>query len=292
MASGLAAFFPAEISDRSPSRRFHTMRRVPGHASTGDDMHAANETYRDGSTEFEGYLAFDGAKDKRRPGVLVFHQWSGCSAFEQEKAEWLAGLGYAALAVDMYGTGKRGTNPAENGALMTPLVNDRAELRKRAEAALRHLKSLPMVDGDRIGAIGFCFGGLCVLDVARAAMPGVRGVVSLHGLLGAPDATKLPSAAQITARVLALHGWNDPMARPDSVLAFAREMHDHGADWQLHAFGGCGHAFTNPGAQDAKGGMQYSPLADARSFAMVKDHLAEVFGPAWATKVTNCPWPS
>jgi dienelactone hydrolase len=255
-------------------------------------MHAANETYRDGSTEFEGYLAFDGAKDKRRPGVLVFHQWSGCSAFEQEKAEWLAGLGYAALAVDMYGTGKRGTNPAENGALMTPLVNDRAELRKRAEAALRHLKSLPMVDGDRIGAIGFCFGGLCVLDVARAAMPGVRGVVSLHGLLGAPDAAKLPSAAQITARVLALHGWNDPMARPDSVLAFAREMHDHGADWQLHAFGGCGHAFTNPGAQDAKGGMQYSPLADARSFAMVKDHLAEVFGPAWATKVTNCPWPS
>jgi len=255
-------------------------------------MHAANETYRDGSTEFEGYLAFDGAKDKRRPGVLVFHQWSGCSAFEQEKAEWLAGLGYAALAVDMYGTGKRGTNPAENGALMTPLVNDRAELRKRAEAALRHLKSLPMVDGDRIGAIGFCFGGLCVLDVARAAMPGVRGVVSLHGLLGAPDAAKLPSAAQITARVLALHGWNDSMARPDSVLAFAREMHDHGADWQLHAFGGCGHAFTNPGAQDAKGGMQYSPLADARSFAMVKDHLAEVFGPAWATKVTNCPWPS
>jgi dienelactone hydrolase len=111
-------------------------------------------------------------------------------------------------------------------------------------------------------------------------------------LLGAPDAAKLPSAAQITARVLALHGWNDPMARPDSVLAFAREMHDHGADWQLHAFGGCGHAFTNPGAQDAKGGMQYSPLADARSFAMVKDHLAEVFGPAWATKVTNCPWPS
>jgi dienelactone hydrolase len=292
MASGLAAFFPAEFSDRSPSRRFHTMRRVPGHASTGDDMHAANETYRDGSTEFEGYLAFDGAKDKRRPGVLVFHQWSGCSAFEQEKAEWLAGLGYAALAVDMYGTGKRGTNPAENGALMTPLVNDRAELRKRAEAALRHLKSLPMVDGDRIGAIGFCFGGLCVLDVARAAMPGVRGVVSLHGLLGAPDAAKLPSAAQITARVLALHGWNDPMARPDSVLAFAREMHDHGAEWQLHAFGGCGHAFTNPGAQDAKGGMQYSPLADARSFAIVKEHLAEVFGPAWATKVTNCPWPS
>ena len=183
-------------------------------------------------------------------------------------------------------------NPFEAGTYLDRLQIEAVEASVAREAALRHLKSLPMVDGDRIGAIGFCFGGLCVLDVARAAMPGVRGVVSLHGLLGAPDAAKLPSAAQISARVLALHGWNDPMARPDSVLAFAREMHDHGADWQLHAFGGCGHAFTNPGAQDAKGGMQYSPLADARSFAMVKDHLAEVFGPAWATKVTNCPWPS
>ena len=254
-------------------------------------MHAANETYRDGTTEFEGYLAFDGAANVRRPAVLVFHQWSGCSAFEREKAEWLAGLGYVALAVDMYGTGRRGSNPDENGALMTPLVQDRAMLRARAAAALRHVRSLPMVDGDRVGAIGFCFGGLCVLDVARAGMEGVRGVVSLHGLLGAPDAAKLDRPKAMRARVLALHGWNDPMARPDAVLAFAREMHDHGADWQLHAFGGCGHAFTNPAAQDAKSGMQFNPLADARSFEMTKDFLAEVFGPAWATKVTSCPWP-
>jgi dienelactone hydrolase len=92
-------------------------------------------------------------------------------------------------------------------------------------------------------------------------------------------------------KVLALHGWNDPMARPDAVEAFAREMTEHAADWQLHAFGGCGHAFTNPAAQDAKGGMQYNPLADARSLEMVKDFLAEVFGPAWGTKVTMCPTP-
>ena len=141
-------------------------------------MHAASETYRIGSDEFEGYLAFDGASASRRPGVLVFHQWSGCSPFEREKADWLAGLGYAALAVDMYGKGKRGSNPQENGALMTAVVSDRALLRRRAEGAVQHLRSLPMVDGDRIGAIGFCFGGLCALDLARAGTEGVRGAVS------------------------------------------------------------------------------------------------------------------
>jgi dienelactone hydrolase len=254
-------------------------------------MHAANETYSDGSATYEGYLAFDGARTQRRPGVLVFHQWSGCSAFEREKADWLAGLGYAALAVDMYGKGKRGSNPDENGALMTPLVKDRNLLRQRAEAAIRHLKSLPMVDADRIGAIGFCFGGLCVLDVARWGTPGVRGVVSLHGLLGAFDPAQVQRATAMTARVLALHGWNDPMARPQAVLDFAREMHDHGADWQIHGFGGCGHAFTNPQAQDAANGMQFNPLADARSFEMTKDFLAEVFGPQWDVRAKQCPWP-
>jgi len=223
--------------------------------------------------------------------VLVFHQWSGCSAFEQAKARWIAGLGYVALAVDMYGAGKRGTNPEENGALMMPLVEDRALLRRRAEAAIRHLRSLPMVDPDRLAAIGFCFGGLCVLDVARWGAPGVRGAVSLHGLLGSFAEGSVARSSPISARVPAPHGWNDPMARPDAVQAFAREMHDHGADWQLHAFGGCGHAFTNPQAQDASNGMQFNPLADARSFEMVKDFLAEVFGPAWETRTTPCPWP-
>lgn len=253
-------------------------------------MHAAKETYSDGTENFEGFLAYDGASTKRRPAVMVFHQWSGCSPFEVEKAEWLSGLGYAALAVDMYGAGRRGSTPAENGALMTPLMEDRGLLRRRTEAAIRHLKSLPMVDADRIGAIGFCFGGLCALDLARHGTEGVRGCVSLHGLLGAFDG-RVRRADRMRTWVLALHGWNDPMARPDAVQAFAREMHDHGADWQLHAFGGCGHAFTNPQAQDPKGGMQYNPLADARSFAMVRDFLAEVFGPAWETQVTGCPWP-
>ena len=253
-------------------------------------MHAANETYRDGTDEFEGYLVYDGAGTERRPGVLVYHQWSGCSAFERGYAERVAALGYAVLCVDMYGKGRRGSSPEQNSALMTPLMQDRALLRRRSEAALAHLRSLAMVDRDRVGAIGFCFGGLCAYDLARYGIAGVRGCVGFHGLLGAPE--KVERAPRIQARVLALHGWNDTMARPDAVNAFAREMHDHGADWQLHAFGGCGHAFTNPAAQDPKGGMQYNPLADERGFHMMRDHLAEVFGDAWKTTVTACPWPA
>jgi dienelactone hydrolase len=254
-------------------------------------MHAASTRYKDGDTELEGFLAFDGPLTHRRPGVLVFHQWSGEGEFERSKAQELADHGYVALAVDMYGAGKRGKNPAENGALMNPLVADRALLRRRTEAALAHLRHQPNVDADRIGAIGFCFGGLCAFDLARYGMPGVRGVVGFHGLLAAPEAGKVQRAEQMRTKVLALHGWNDPMARPDAVNAFAREMHDHGCDWQLHAFGGCGHAFTNPAAQDAKAGMQYNPLADARAFEMMHGFFDEVFSSRWDTKVTTCPWP-
>jgi dienelactone hydrolase len=254
-------------------------------------MHAAPTRYTDGTNEFEGFLAFDGPISHRRPGVLVFHQWSGEGEFERSKAQLLADQGYVALAVDMYGAGKRGRSPAENGALMTPLVEDRALLRARTEAALAHLRRQPNVDTDRIGAIGFCFGGLCAYDLARYGVAGVRGVVGFHGLLGAPAAGQVARAERMHTKVLACHGWNDPMAKPDAVNAFAREMHDHGCDWQLHAFGGCGHAFTNPGAQDPKGGMQYNPLADRRAFQLMHDFFIEVFGEQYATKVTDCPWP-
>ena len=115
--------------------------------------------------------------------------------------------------------------------------------------------------------------------------------VALTAAACAPAAGAVERAKQMHTKVLALHGWNDPMARPEAVNAFAREMHDHGADWQVHAFGGCGHAFTNPAAQDAKGGMHFNTLADARSFALMRDFFAEVFGDAWNTRVTACPWP-
>lgn len=221
---------------------------------------------------YEGYLALpDDGRDS--PVVLVAHAWAGQGGFEREKAEWLAEQGYAGFAIDVYGKGKRGTTVEENQALMTPLVGDRAELQARLQAGLDTAKNLSGVDGSKTAAIGFCFGGLCVLDMARAGMD-VAGVASFHGLFNAAD--NLPEPA-ITAKVLALHGWDDPMATPEDVLAFSKEMTRAGADWQLHGYGQTMHAFTNPAANDPAMGTVYNANADRRSFATLKSFLTELF---------------
>lgn len=220
----------------------------------------------------EGLLAWDDAFDAPRPAVAVAHAWAGRTAFEEDKARALAGLGYVGFAMDVYGKGRRGTTREENAALMTPLVQDRPLLQARLGAALQALAAQPEVDRDRLAAIGFCFGGLSVLDMARCGLP-LRGVVSFHGLFTPPGNT---AQQRITAKVLALHGWDDPMVTPEAVLAFAKEMTEAGADWQLHAYGGTMHAFTNPEANDPGFGTVYSARADARSWAAMRGFLAEV----------------
>lgn len=225
----------------------------------------------DGTT-YEGYRVHPGGGDK--PVVLVCHAWGGQQAFEREQADKLAEMGYAALAVDVYGKGKRGSTPEEATALMNPLVEDRAQLQARLGAAIDVARGLEGVDASRVAAIGFCFGGLCVLDIARMGAD-LKGVVSFHGLLGA--APNIPSP-QPKAKALVLHGWDDPLADPDSVLAFSKEMTEGGADWQLIAYGHTVHAFTNPGAQDKANGMGYDPVITRRAWAATTDFLAEVFG--------------
>jgi dienelactone hydrolase len=175
------------------------------------------------------------------------------------------------LALDMYGKGKRGSNPDENRALMTPLVQDRAKLAGRITAALTAVKKLPAVDANRVAAMGFCFGGLCVLDLARSGAE-VRGVVSLHGLL---HPNGLP-AQKMSAKVLMLHGYSDPLAPPENVLAVAKEFTDAGVDWQLHAYGHAVHSFTNPAANDAAHGMVYDLNADRRSWHTLLQFFEEV----------------
>ncbi|MEM9225217.1 MAG: dienelactone hydrolase family protein [Pseudomonadota bacterium] len=224
---------------------------------------------QDGQT-FEGYLALPEAAPKAV--VLVAHAWGGQSDFEREKAELLAAWGYAGFALDVYGKGQRGETTEECQALMTPLASDRAKLQSRLAFGLQVAKA--ETAAVKAGAIGFCFGGLSVLDMARAGMD-VAGVASFHGLLGAPGNT---DGKPIAAKVLALHGWDDPMATPDDVMAFSKEMSEAGADWQLHAYGKTLHAFTNPAANDPGLGTVYSALADRRSFAAAKDFLAELFG--------------
>ncbi len=222
----------------------------------------------------EGRLVRDDATRAPRPGILVSHAWGGRSAFEDGKADALATLGYTAFALDLYGQGRRGHNPEENAALMQPFLDDRPMLQRRMHAALAALRDQPDVDAGRIAAIGFCFGGLCVLDLARSGAD-VAGVVSLHGLFAAPGNT---TGNRIRAKVLALHGWDDPMATPDAVTSLAAELTSMGADWQLHAYGNTMHAFTNPAASDRERGTVYDAKADRRAWQALTAFLDELFG--------------
>jgi dienelactone hydrolase len=206
------------------------------------------------------------------PAVLIAPTIRGPSDLERQVAERLAGLGYVAVLIDVYGKDKRDMAPEDARAQMNALLADRALLRARLLAALAFVQGLDGVDVGRIAVIGYCFGGLCALDLARTGTDAVRGVVSFHGLLTAPD---LGAQGPIRAKVLALHGWDDPLAQPAAALAFATEMTAAGADWQLHAYGRVGHAFTNPGANAP--GLRYDEAADRRSWAALEHFLAETF---------------
>jgi len=229
--------------------------------------------YLDGDVLLEAYFAFDDAITERRPAVLISHAWGGRDDFVAEKANKLAELGYVGFALDMYGKGVLGNSPEQNSKLMQPFMADRGLLQKRIKAALYAVRLLPWVDDSKIAAMGFCFGGLCVLDLARAGAD-LKGVVSFHGLLGAPDNLVTNS---IKAKVLALHGHDDPMGFFEQVLAFEQEMTKAGADWQLHTYGHTMHAFTNPKANDPAFGTVYQANADKRSWLAMKNFLAEVF---------------
>jgi dienelactone hydrolase len=230
--------------------------------------------YGDGDHVFEGRLAFRGDAAGPRPGILIAHAWGGRSPFEDGKADDLAALGYTAFAIDLYGKGVRGSNPEENAALMQPFLDDRAMLQRRLLGALAALRRQDEVDAGRVAAIGFCFGGLCVLDLARTGAD-LAGVISFHGLFGAPGNTR---GNRIHARVLALHGWDDPMVPPDSVASLATELTEMGADWQLHAYGNTMHAFSNPAANAPERGTVYDAAADRRSWQAMRNFLNELFG--------------
>lgn len=230
--------------------------------------------YRDGETLLEGRLAWDDKFVEPRPGILVAHAWGGRSAYEDGKADSLAQLGYVAFALDLYGKGIRGDSPDENAALMQPFLDDRAMLQRRLLVSLGTLREQDEVDAARVAAIGFCFGGLCVLDIARTGED-LAGVVSFHGLFTAPGNT---GGNRARARVLVLHGWDDPMATPDAAVELAAELTALGADWQLHAYGNTQHAFTNPAANDTARGTVYDATADRRSWQAMTGFLDEVFG--------------
>ena len=230
--------------------------------------------YRDGDALLEGRLSWDDSVNEPRPGVLVSHTIAGRGPLEEGKADQLAALGYVAFALDLYGKGVRGETLDENRVLMNGQLADRAAMQRRLLSALKTMRAQPEVDESKVGAIGFCFGGLCVLDIARTGED-LAGIVSFHGLFGAPGNTQ---GNHIRAKVLVLHGWDDPMATPDAVQSLATELTSMGADWQLHAYGNTMHAFTNPAANDTDRGTVYDADADRRSWQAMTNFFDELFG--------------
>ena len=210
----------------------------------------------------------------KRPAVLVVHQWKGLSDYEKKRAEMLAKLGYTVFAVDIYGKGVRPNNQQDAGAEAAKYKENRALLRARVNAGLDVLKNHPLTDPQRIAAIGYCFGGTTVLELARSGAD-ISGVVSFHGGLSTPAPA---DAKNIKCKVLACHGADDPNVPQKEVEAFEEEMRQGKVDWQLIAYGGAVHAFTdwNAGNDNSKG-VAYNEKADKRSWEAMKQFFSELF---------------
>lgn len=229
--------------------------------------------YHDGVTPLEAYVAYEEA-DSQKPLVLVAHDWSGRREFACNAAEKIASMGYVGFALDMYGKGVFGADgdAALNSSLMNPLAEDRVALRRRVNAALVAGRNIPQVDAVKVAAMGYCFGGMCVLELARSGAE-VLGVVSIHGILTPGNVVN----EAIKSKVLCLHGHEDPMVPPEQVLAFEAEMTEAEADWQVHAYGQTMHAFTNPAANNPDFGTVYSEVAEKRSYQTLVNFLNEIF---------------
>lgn len=237
-------------------------------------IHTEIVEYKQGETVLEGYLAYDDAVEGKRPGVLIVHEWTGLGSYAKKRAEQIAGLGYAAFAADIYGKGIRPENPKDAGTQAGIYKKDRALMRERVLAGLEVLKNQAQADASKTAAIGYCFGGTAVLELARSGAD-VQGVVSFHGGLDTP---RPEDAEKIKGKVLVLHGADDPHAPAEQVQAFEKEMRDAGVDWQAVLYGGAVHAFTNPDAgNDASKGAAYNEKADRRSWEAMKTFLTEIF---------------
>lgn len=230
--------------------------------------------YRHEGLALQGYFAYDDAVAGKRPAVLVVHEWYGHGPYARRRAEQLAKLGYLAFAGDMYGKGVYAKNHEEAGKLAGALRGgDRALMRARALAAVEAMKKHALADRGRLAAIGYCFGGTTVLELARSGAE-LKGVASFHGALDTP---KPEETKAVKAKILVLHGGDDRHVNP-AVPGFQEEMRRAKADWQMVVYGGAVHSFTVAEAgDDPSKGMAYNAAADRRSWEALKDFLAEIF---------------
>ncbi len=258
-------------------------------AQTSGDSAVETQTaaYKIGAEEYEGYVARPAktsASGASAPGVLVVHDWTGCGPFAKARAEQLAKLGYVAFALDMYGKGRRAA-PGDReaaGALAKPFYQDFSKFRAPAQAGLAELLKQPGVDPKRIGAIGFCFGGTTVLELARSGAD-LAGVISFHGGLKTPN---MAEAKNVKGQLLILHGAIDPSVPPADVAGFMNEMNTAGVSYKLIAYPRSVHAFTNPEAgSDISKGAAYNAQAAEAAYGEMRRFFGEVFAGAPAPAV-------
>jgi dienelactone hydrolase len=207
------------------------------------------------------------------PVILIAHMWSGRVKFVEEKAKYFASLGYIGMAVDVYGDAKTGQTPEQNSALMQPFIQDRQLMQSRMNAAFKAAQQLETSNSKQIIALGYCFGGLCVQDLARINSD-VKGIVSIHGLMS--PASNI-NQGMFKSKVLLLHGSDDPMVTDNDWYHLRRELNTAQCDWQKHDFGGVMHAFTNPLANDQNSGTVFNKSANLRSEKLVIDFIKECF---------------
>jgi len=233
--------------------------------------------YKSGDFTMQGYLAYDDTISGKRPGILVVHEWWGQNEYARERARKLAELGYTALAVDMYGDGKQAEHPDEAGKFAAEVRQNMPAATQRFRAAMLLLQKHPTVDAEHIAAIGYCFGGGVVLEMARQGLD-LDAVVTFHGSL----ATASPAEpGKIKARILVCHGADDKLVPPDQVEAFLREMKAAGVDYTFLSYPGAKHSFTNPGAdiyaEKFNIPVGYNAEADKRSWQDMQDFLKDTF---------------
>jgi dienelactone hydrolase len=228
--------------------------------------------YRDGDTVCRGVYFTPAHSGGPLPLVLVAHAWDGLNNEVRDKATRLAEAGYLAFAIDVLGGGKVMTDFADLMPTLTPFLTDRGMLTRRVQAALAAAKTIPGADLSRMGAMGYCFGGTTVLDLARAGGDEIKAVVSFHGAL---DGNTLDNPKTLSAKILILHGDADPLVPPEQVAAFKAEMNAKQVDWQLHAYSHTVHAFTRPEANNPAFGTVYNATADRRSWQAMLNFFAE-----------------
>lgn len=236
-------------------------------------IHTENIDYKEGNVDLQGYLAYDESIKEKRPGILVVHEWYGLNDYAKMRTEQLAKLGYVAFAADIYGKGVLAKSPEEAGKLAGEFYKDRSKFRKRVNTALETLKQNTHVDKNKIAAIGYCFGGSGVLELARSGSE-IKGVVSFHGNLSTENAA---DAKNIKCKVLVLHGGGDPNVPPKQVEEFTKEMNEAKVDWQLNIYSGAVHGFTNPANKGNNKNVAYHERADKRSWEAMKIFFDEIF---------------